>query len=172
MTHQSRRIVPTPAAVVLVLASACSPRTAPASRLLEARLALRTRDTVLIRAAATAQQCDRGKGLLLVGTDGGSGVLLWARGSGPLVTGDYPVLPRGDSTTPRGATVSVRYMNADAGRGVMLDSGTVAVTLNGDRVSAHIRGSGLEPAGGVRAGLDAVFSPMVVTPDSASCRQL
>ena len=171
MTHQSRRIAPTPAAVVLVLC-ACAPRTPPAPRALEARLALRTRDTVLIHAAATAQRCERGKGMLLVGTDGGAGVLLWARAPGPLPTGDYPVLPRGDSTTPRGATVSVRYMNAEASLGVMLDSGTVAFTLTGDRVSAHIRGSGLEPAGGVRAGLDAVFSPLLVAPDSASCRQL
>ena len=158
--------------VVLVLAaSACAPRATPPRRALEARLALPTRDTVRIHAAATAQRCERGKGLLLVGTDGGAGVLLWARAPGLLPTGVYPVLTRSDSTSPRGATVSVRFMNAEAARGVMLDSGSVAFTRDGDRVSAHVRGSGLEPAGGVRAGLDAVFSPIPVAPDSASCRQ-
>ncbi len=147
------------AVVAVVLAvSACAPRAASAPRALEARLALPTRDTVLIRATATAQRCERGKGLLLVGMNGDAGVLLWARAPGFLPTGDYQVLARGDSTTPRGATVSVRFAVAGSPRGVTLDSGSVSLTVSGGRVSARVRGSGLEPAtGGVRAGLDAVF---------------
>jgi len=107
--------------------------------------------------------------MLFVGIDGGVGVLAWTSADKALASGDYPILTRGDTTTRRGAKASVRFMSGAAGRGVTLDSGTVTLTL-GDRVGARVRGSGLEPAAGRRAMLDAEFRPVPLARDSVACQ--
>jgi len=137
---------------------------------LEARLVLSARDTLRIRARASAHYCHP-RGVLLFAIDGGSGVLVWARDSGLVTSGDYALLTRGDSITPRGAMVSVRFVNGEAGRGVTLDSGKVTLSRDGGRIGARARGSGLEPTGGVRLGLDATFESMPLARDTTTCRQ-
>lgn len=107
--------------------------------------------------------------MLFVGIDGGAGVLVWTNAEKVLASGEYPILTRGDTATRRGAKASVRFMSGEAGRGVTIDSGTVTLTL-GERVAARIRGSGLEPAAGRRATLDAEFRPIALGRDSVVCQ--
>jgi hypothetical protein len=166
MTHPLIRIPSARAAALALLLGGCTRAPVARPRTLDARLIMLAPDTVVIRAQATAQRCDRG-GVLLLGIDGGSGVLLWTDGEAR--SGDYPVISRGD-TVGRGAKVSVRFMNGEVGRGVSLDSGSVTLSVEGDRVSAHVRGSGLEPGSGVRATLIADFKPLRLGRDTASCR--
>jgi hypothetical protein len=170
MTHRLVRIPSVPgAALGLVLAAAgCTRPRVPVPPPLDARLILPPYDTVAIKAQAVAHPCDRGAGVLLMGMDGGAGVLVWTQRQRVLASGDYPVVTRGDTTTP-GAKVSVRFMSGQAGRGVTLDSGSVTLRVESDRVSAQVRGSGLDPGAGVRARLEADFRPLPLTRDTASC---
>lgn len=173
MTHSLAAPMPTArwAVVAVVLAlGGCAPRSATAPPPLEARVRLPPRDTVLIQAQASARRCERGRGILLVGTDRDAGVLVWTRAPGSLASGDFQFLTRGDSTTPRGAMVAVRFAVAGSPRGVTLDSGSVSLTVSGGRVSARVRGSGLEPATAARTALDATFTSVLLAADTASCR--
>jgi len=125
-------------------------------------------DSVQFATGAAAQWCGRGRGVLVQGMVAGNGVLVWVRGDS-VTGGDYPLLTRGDSTTPRGAKVSVRFALGEVARGVMLDSGRVTLTRRGATISGSVLGSGLEPAGGVRAGLRATLDSATLARDTANC---
>ncbi|HYK81630.1 MAG TPA: hypothetical protein VEU55_00675 [Gemmatimonadales bacterium] len=131
------------------------------------------KDTVRFVAAASAAPCaaPSGRGVLLQGASGGNGVLLWLRSRDSLAPGELPVLQRVDSTTPTGAIVGARYMIGEVAHGVPLDSGAVTVTRVGPRVTARVRASGLDVAGGSRVALDATFDAVPVGPDAVPCRQ-
>jgi hypothetical protein len=87
-----------------------------------------------------------------------------------LRTGPVPLILLGDSLTPRGANVAVRYMKTDVAYGLSLDSGSVDVTAAGDVIAAHVRGSGLQ--GGARVAVDAVYGgvPRPAADDTVPCR--
>jgi len=130
-------------------------------------------DTVRFTAPAVAHRCGRGAGVLVEGIVGGNGVLLWARSGDSSVIGDFPPITRGDSTTPRGAMASFRFMLGEDARGVTFDSGSVMLTRSDGRqaLEAQVRGSGLEPVAGQRVRLEATFAAVPLAPasDTASC---
>ncbi len=100
----------------------------------------------------------------------GHGALLWLRSGDSLGLGDYAPLTRGDSTTPRGAMVAVRWMSrGEDARGVTLDSGRVTLTRTRDGVAASARGSGLEPAAGQRVALVVTFEAVPAPADTVNC---
>src|SRR2546422_46002 len=108
-------------------------------------------DTVRFEAPARARRCGGGpgkEGLLLQGSADGNGVMRSLRGSrgGTPAAGPWPLLQRGDTVSPRGATVGVRYMMKDVARGFALDSGVVEVRATGAVLTVVARGTGLETA--------------------------
>ena len=132
-------------------------------------------DTIRFEAPARARHCSLGTGrggLLLQGSSEGNGVVVWLRGSGAdsLAGRPGPLLQRGDTVSPRGAMVGVRYMFHEVAHGLSLDSGTVDL-----REAAHVftvlaRGTGLETMAAGRVALEASFDAVVLEPDSVSCR--
>jgi hypothetical protein len=81
------------------------------------------------------------------------------------------MLQRGDTVSPRGATMAVRFMEGDVAHGLALDSGTA--TLSGTRslLTVSASGAGLEPGIGGRAALQATFDAVPIAADTVSCRQ-
>lgn len=107
---------------------------------------------------------------MLQGASGGDGVVVWLRTPDSIASGPWPLLQRGDTVTPRGAFVAVRYSVADYAHGTPLDSGTVRVTLQAGAVTVVARGSGLDAAGGGRLAVGARFDAVPLAADTISCR--
>jgi hypothetical protein len=59
--------------------------------------------------------------------------MAWLRTPDSIAAVTWPVLQRGDTVSPRGATIAVRYFLGDVAHGVVMDSGSVAVTRDGRR---------------------------------------
>jgi hypothetical protein len=97
-------------------------------------------------------------------------VLVWLRASDSLLSGTWPLLQRGDTVSPRGATVGIRFMLGEVAHGVALDSGTVTVTEAVGRVSLAVHGAGLAVAAAGRVTAEATFDAVPVGADTASCR--
>lgn len=133
------------------------------------RLILQPHDTLQFTANASARWCSEGRGLVLEGVERGQGVLLWVRSGDATVGGDYQVLARGDTITPRGVAGSARFMLQTADRGVTLDSGAVTVSSAGGRIDAQARASGIDPSAGRRVVLDASFQAVPMTGDTVNC---
>lgn len=127
-------------------------------------------DTARIALRVEAHRCGHGADVLIQGISGGDGVLIWTRSGGAEHGGSYPLLTRGDSLTPRGAMVSVRWMIGDIARGIALDSGVVTLVPAGQRISVRARGSGLDYAAGQRVAVDASVDAALLAPDTANCR--
>ena len=133
------------------------------------------KDTVRIDAPVRAFRCTGpraqiGGGLLLQGVNGGNGVVVWLRTADSLTVGAWPLLQRGDTLSPRGATVGVRFMLGDAARGALLDSGTVWVTRADSMVALVARGTGSETLTATRMAVEATFAAVPVGVDTVSCR--
>jgi len=79
-------------------------------------------------------------------------------------------LQRGDTVSPHGATVGVRYMMGDAAHGLPLDSGTVEVRRAGGVLTIVARGTALDASAAGRVGLEASFDAVPLEADSVSCR--
>ena len=128
-------------------------------------------DTVAFAVPAAAHRCSGGPSLLLQATDErGNGVLALLRRGDSLATGSFPLIALGDSITPRGANVAVRYMQVDMAHGLSLDSGAVDLTATGDALTARVQGSGLE--GGARVKVEATYAGIPLPPpgDTVPCR--
>jgi hypothetical protein len=126
-------------------------------------------DTVRFAVPAVAHRCSDGRSLLLEGAgERGNGVLVLLRHGDSIAPGSFPVLAPGDSLTPRGAAVAVRYMKGDVAYGLALDSGAVELTAASGSLDARVRGSGLETA--VRMALDAEFTGLPLATDTVPCR--
>ena len=136
------------------------------------------KDTVRIDAPLRAFRCTgpsaqsggRRGSVLLQGVRGGDGVLVWLRTADSVTVGAWPLLQRGDTLTPRGATVVARFMVGDAARGATLDSGTVWVTRADSLVSLVARGSATETLTATRMSVEATFEAVPVGADTVSCR--
>jgi hypothetical protein len=114
-------------------------------------------DTLHFAVPAVAHHCAGGRALLIeAASERGNGVLVLLRYSDSLAVGPVPLIALGDSVTPRGANVAVRYMKGDIAHGVSLDSGAVDVTATRDALAGRVRGSGLEA--GQRIGVDAAYA--------------
>lgn len=152
-------------------AAACGSRGAEPAARLSASIIRQSRDTLRFEAAAAANRCGRavGDGLVLQGSEHGNGVLIYLRSSDSAASVEFPLMARADSSTPRGAIVTARFQAGDLARGVVLDSGTVAVTRAGDVLTAIVRGAGAEVAGTGRVALDASFQMLRLGADTVPC---
>ena len=125
------------------------------------------KDTVRFTAPARANRCPAG-GVLLRGAAGGNGVVVWLRAPDSVAAGAWPLLQRGDTVSPRGGTVGVRFMLGDVAYGATLDSGTVVVARAGGALSVEASGTALEGAAG-RISLAATFDTVPLGADTVSC---
>ena len=156
--------------LLLGAAAACGSRGAEPAARLSARLIRQSRDTLRFEAGAVANRCGRGgDGLVLQGNAHGNGVLIYVRSGDSAASGDFPLMARADSTTPRGAIVAARFQTGDLARGVVLDSGAVALTRAGDELTATARGAGAEVAGTGRVALTASFESVRIGLDTVQC---
>ena len=137
-----------------------------------ARVQYTPRDSVRFVTSASLRRCGGGRGFLLEGEVQGNGALVWLRPGDSIPKGRYRIIQRGDTSTPRGAVVAVRFMTAELAHGVVLDSGSVTVTVSGDsgagrrRVSTDVYGSGLETVGARRVRVVAAFATSGPAPPS------
>jgi hypothetical protein len=138
-------------------------------------LTRQAKDTLRIDAPVRAFRCTGpraqiGRGLLLQGVNGGNGVVVWLRTTDSITIGAWPVLQRGDTLSPRGATVGVRFVTGDAAHGAPLDSGMVWVTRADSLVALVARGAGTETLTSTRMAVEATFDAVPVGADTVSCR--
>ncbi len=126
-------------------------------------------DSIVFDAAATARICTGGHGLLLEGANGGSGLLVWIRASGPVTVGTYAALPRGDSTSARGAVIAARYLVHEAPHGFAADTGAVTLLAAGPAYAARLHGRGIEVSTATRPTIDAEIQGARVEGDSIAC---
>lgn len=159
------------ALVLAALGATCerAPERAGSVRAVATRL---PKDTIRFTAPARAARCSvgTGGGLLLEGSSGGNGVLVWLRASGPLEGGSWPLLQRGDTVSRRGATVGLRFMGGDVAYGVALDSGTVTLTDDSGLITLVVSGAGISVAAAGRVDAEATFDAVPVGADTVSCR--
>jgi hypothetical protein len=116
------------------------------SQFLDATVAFPPRDTARFSVPATTHRCTDGRTILVEAVSPeGNGVLLRLHYRDSLVTGSYPVVTPGDSTTA-GAVVAVRYLLRDTPHAFFFDSGAVRVRRGrgGDKISGSADGSGTE----------------------------
>jgi hypothetical protein len=126
------------------------------------------RDTVRFSAEARASRCARGGGVVLQGATGGNGAMAWLRTPDSVASGPWPLLQRGDTVSPRGATIAVRYVQGDIAHGAAFDSGNVVVTRTDHTVTLHASGGGLEASLG-RIALQVSFDGVTVGADTVAC---
>lgn len=113
-------------------------------QLLSATVAFPPRDTARFSVPATTHRCTDGRTILVEAVSPeGYGVLLRLHYRDSLVSGTYPVVTPGDSTTV-GALVAVRYLMRETPRAFFFDSGTVQVRRGRDKISGSADGSGTE----------------------------
>ena len=125
-------------------------------------------DTVRFAAPATASRCARAGGIVLQGVTGGNGALAWLRTPDSVAGGSWPLLQRGDTVSPRGATIAIRWVVGDIAHGAAFDSGTVAVTRTARDVTVRASGTGMEASIG-RVALQATFAAVPVGSDTVTC---
>jgi hypothetical protein len=125
-------------------------------------------DTIRWATPAVARPCRDGRSLLLeAASERGDGVLVLVRYGDTLDAGPFPLLLLGDSLSPRGAAVAVRYMTDDVSHGFTLDSGVVELRPARDALGARVHGTGVESA--VRVELDATYADVRLAADSVPC---
>lgn len=159
-------------ALVALAAAACGTPTDPTGTG-RVRIALSgTPDTLRFEVAVVAAKCGNGAGVLVHGERRGQGLLVWLRGGEQPDTGTYPLLSRGDSTAPRGAIASVRYMVGDVAHGFALDDGVAIVARAIPPLRLQVRGHGVETAvAGQRSG-ELVLEDVTLAPDTVPCHVL
>jgi hypothetical protein len=126
-------------------------------------------DTVRFTVPVTTRRCGDDRGLLFIGAQHGQGVLVWLRDTAAPVVGAFPLLPRADSASVRGATVSIRFVTGALAHGVTVDDGSATFSRTGAHLGLTIRGRGKEPTIGVphEAAID--LSDVPLEADTASC---
>jgi hypothetical protein len=150
-----------------VLGASCGSAVTPEGRV-HALVTRPPKDTVRFDAPARVGSCRGKTGVLLSGSTGGNGVVVWLRSPDSLTSGSWTLLQRGDTVSPRGATVGARFMVGDVAHGVTLDSGAVQVTRTAGTLGVEASGTGLESVGG-RVALQATFDGVRVGSDTAAC---
>jgi len=157
-----------------LLGAACGNAPEQAGRV-RALVARPPKDTIRFEAPARAQRCSGGTvrgGLLLQGSSEGNGVVVWLRATAAdsLAGGTWPLLQRGDTVSPRGATVGVRYLFHEVAHGLSLDSGSIEVRETTHALTVVARGTGLETMAAGRVALEASFDAVPLETDTVSCR--
>jgi len=158
---------------VAALGAACGSAPAPqGAAVLRAFVVRAPKDTVRFTVPALASQCVGGiwRGVLVRGSSGGNGALVWLRSADSLTTGTWPLLQRGDTVSTRGATVGVRFMLGQIAHGVALDSGDVTVNAVHPAVTLTVRGAGIAVAAAGRVTAEVRVDAVPVGMDTVSCR--
>ena len=101
-------------------------------------------------------------------TPRGDGVLTLLRYGDTLASKTYSIINPTDQSA-LGAAIAIRYMVRDLPHLLALDSGSVALTLANNRISAKALGSGIENAVRTRATIDYTDVAEGTPGDSASC---
>lgn len=122
----------------------------------------------MFTASGVLHACRRG-GVLFDAVNGANGVLAWVRGPGPLAAGSFPLLGRGDSVTPRGAVVAVRFISHDVAHGFPVDSGTLTLSSTGRWYRGRIQGSGTDLGNAMRGTVDVTIDSISPRPDTLAC---
>lgn len=107
--------------------------------------------------------------MLLDAVDGPNGVLAWVKSPPPVTPGAYPLLGRADSTTPRGAVVSVRFIWHDVAHGFPADSGTLTLNTAGAWYWGRIQGTGTDLGLATKNAVDITIDSIRPRPDSIAC---
>jgi hypothetical protein len=100
---------------------------------------------------------------------GAYGVLAWVHAPGGVTPATYPIIAAGDTVTPRGAIVAVRYISRGIARGFALDSGLLTVTAIGPRYRAYVDGRGLEMALATHPLVHMTFDSVLLGRDTIKC---
>lgn len=136
--------------------------------LLRAMIAFPPKDTVLLDLPATARHCGDRRSLLLESlSPEGSGVLLRLRYRDSLTSDSFPIVGPGDTATAPAAIVAIRFFVRDVPRGYVLDSGTVNVRREGNRITARTDAVGVENAIRIPARLE--YGDVPIGTDTVSC---
>jgi hypothetical protein len=136
---------------------------------MDVMVAFPPRDTVRFSLPAATHRCADGRTVLLEAvTPEGSGVLMRLHFRDSLVSGSYPVVAPGDTSTP-GAVVAVRYLLREASRQFTFDTGAVQLRLEAGKVAGHIRGSGSETGIRTPTRIDYRDVPLPLATDTTSC---
>jgi hypothetical protein len=106
---------------------------------------------------------------LLDAVSGGSGILLLLRSGDSALAGEYPYAAAGDTTTPRAAIATLRFVAKETPRGMLLDSGRLELSERGGRISGSLSGSGYAVPGGMRVHARAEFRDVPQPVDTVSC---
>lgn len=78
------------------------------------------------------------------------------------------MLQRGDTVSPRGAKIAIRYMLGEVAHGAVMDSGTVGVTRTAYALTLRASGTGQEAPVG-RVAFELTFEAVPVGSDTVSC---
>jgi hypothetical protein len=128
-------------------------------------------DTVGFQVPVRARRCAADRGVVLDGALHGNGFLVWLRdGTGPPDGGNYPLLSRGDSTAPRGAIATVRYLVGTMAHGLIVDSGTAALTTEKPPFSVRVKGSGFEAPMSGRRAVQLAADRVALERDTVNCK--
>lgn len=154
---------------MLLLLVGCSPHDESEPADARAMVVKPPQDTTRFTTPATVRRCHDGRSLLFeaVGREG-SGVLIRIKYGDSLAAGSYPVIWPDDTAAQRGATVAVRYVVREVANSFALDSGTVDLDRNGNKLGARVIGRGVENAIRMFATADVREIPLAA--DTASCR--
>jgi len=127
------------------------------------------RDTARVTLPATFRRCPDKRSILIEAiTPRGDGVLTLLRYGDTLASKTYSIINPTDQSA-LGAAIAIRYMVRDLPHLLALDSGSVALTLANNRISARAEGSGIENAVRTRATIDYTDVTEGAPGDSASC---
>lgn len=127
-----------------------------------------TKDSTVFTATDVAHLCRRG-GILFDAVNGANGVLAWVKSPAPLTAGSFPLLGRGDSITPRGALVAVRFIWHDVAHGFPVDSGVLTLSAVGASYQGRIQGSGTDLGSATRGTVDITIDSIAPRPETLAC---
>lgn len=159
-----------PAVTAAVLALACGATSTPRGTARVVLTLTGTTEAVRFDVPVVAQRCGPGRGLIFHGEAGGTGVLVWLRDSAPPSTGTYPLVSRGDTTSPRGAIAAARFIVAQRTGGITIDDGEVTLSHATAPFALEVKGVGVETAFAQQRQVEMTFDGVPLLPDSVPCR--
>lgn len=127
-------------------------------------------DTVGFQVPVRARRCAADRGVVLDGGLHGNGILVWLRDGTAPPGGNYPLLSRGDSSAPRGAIATVRYVAGTVAHGLIVDSGTATLTTERPPFSVRVKGSGFEAPMSGRRAVQLTADRVALERDTVNCK--
>lgn len=136
--------------------------------LLHGMVAFPPKDTILFDLPAATRLCSDRRSLLLESlSPEGSGVLLRLRYGDSLITDSLPIVTPDDTGAVPAAVVAIRFFIRDVPRAYTLDSGTARLRREGNTITAHVAGVGVQNAIRMPARLE--YRDVPIGTDTVSC---